>query len=204
MGATGESPARLAASLTGAGQFAGRNLSLSRLDPSALDRIAGQLASDVLVADAGQLAAVVRQAVEGGGWRLGDRALPFVISAGVARLSPFSDERPNAGLAGAGVLDLRSGTAELRAALNPKTLPRGWTGPLPQITVTWRGPWRVPARSYDVSILSNAVSQRALQREIERVEALEADIRERAAFNRRLRAERERREEEARAAARLE
>jgi hypothetical protein len=201
LGAAGESPARLASSLTGAGQFTGRNLALSRLDPNALDRIAGQLASDVLVADAGQLAAAVRQAVEGGGWRLGDLALPFVISAGVARLSPFADERPNAGLSAAGALDLRSGAAELRAALQGKTIPRGWTGPLPQIAVTWRGPWRAAARSYDVSVLSNAVSQRALQREIERVEALEADIRERAAFNRRLRAERERREEEARAAA---
>jgi hypothetical protein len=201
LGAAGESPARLAASLTGAGQFKGRNLALSRLDPNALDRIAGQLASDVLVADAAQLAAAVRQAVEGGGWRLGDLALPFVISAGVARLSPFVDERPNAGLSAAGALDLRSGAAELRAALQGKTIPRGWTGPLPQIAVTWRGPWRAAARSYDVSVLSNAVSQRALQREIERVEALEADIRERAAFNRRLRAERERREEEARATA---
>jgi septal ring factor EnvC (AmiA/AmiB activator) len=72
------------------------------------------------------------------------------------------------------------------------------SGALPQIAVNWRGDWRAPARSYDVSALSNAVSQRALQREIERVEALEADIRERAAFNRRLRAERERREEELR------
>lgn len=201
LGASGESPSRLAASLTGAGQIAGRGVTIGRLDQGALDRIAASLSSDISVADAATLAQTVRRSVEAGAWRLADGAWPFVIAGGVARLSPFGDDKPAATLALAGSYDARGDLVELRAAMQSKTIPKGWAGPQPQIALTWRGPWREPQRTYDVSALSNAVSQRALQREIERVDALEADIRERAAFNRRLRAERERREEEQRQAA---
>lgn len=201
LGASGESPARIAATLAGSGQFAGRMLAIRRLDPSALDRFAAGVDGDIMVADAATLARSVRQTVEAGGWTIAETTMPFVVAAGVARLSPVTDEKPAASLTASGALDLRSGVADLRAAMQARTAPKGWNGAAPQLAVTWRGDWRAPQRGYDVSALSNALSQRALQREIERVEALEADIRERAAFNRRLRAEREKREEEIRAAA---
>ncbi|MCO4055583.1 MAG: AsmA family protein [Bosea sp.] len=199
LGASGESPARLIAALTGAGRFTARGLSIARLDPAALERIAERLSGDIIETDAAQLVQSVRAGLESGSWRVeADAPLQFVVAGGVARLSPFADEKPAASLSASGSFDLRNARIELRAAMQGRSAPKGWSGALPQIAVNWRGDWRAPARSYDVSALSNAVSQRALQREIERVEALEADIRERAAFNRRLRAERERREEELR------
>lgn len=200
IGASAESPARLVAGLTGAGQFGARDIGINRLDPAALERIAQGFASDVIVTDTATLAQGVRRAVEGAPWRLPEVSAALIVSGGVVRLSPLSDDKATALLTVSGAHDLRVGTGELRAVMQGKVLPRGWTGAPPQIAVTWRGPWRTPARSYDVSVLSNAVAQRALQREIERVDALEADIRERAMFNRRLRADRERREEEQRAA----
>jgi hypothetical protein len=200
LGAAAESPARLMAGLTGAGQFSARDLGINRLDPAALERIAQGFASDVIVSDTATLAQGVRRAVEGAPWRLPEVSAALIVSGGVVRLSPLTDDKAPALLTVSGAHDLRVGTGELRAVMQGKALPKGWTGSPPQITVTWRGPWRTPARSYDVSVLSNAVAQRALQREIERVDALEADIRERAMFNRRLRADRERREEEQRAA----
>ncbi len=201
LGAAGESPARLVASLTGAGQVEGRAVTIGRLDQAALDRIAASLGSDIAVSDAATLAQNVRRSVEAGSWQIANGSWPFVIAGGLARLSPFGDDKPAAALTLAGSYDVRSDGVDLRAAMQSRTAPKGWAGPQPQIAIVWRGPWREPQRSYDVSALSNAVSQRALQREIERVDALEADIRERAAFNRRLRAERERREEEQRQAA---
>ncbi len=200
LGAAAESPARLMAGLTGAGQFTARDIGINRLDPAALERIAQGFASDVIVTDTATLAQGVRRAVEGAPWRLPEVSAALIVSGGVVRLSPLTDDKAAALLTVSGAHDLRVGTSELRAVMQGKVLPKGWTGSPPQIAVTWRGPWRTPARSYDVSVLSNAVAQRALQREIERVDALEADIRERAMFNRRLRADRERREEEQRAA----
>jgi len=67
---------------------------------------------------------------------------------------------------------------------------------VPQVGVAWRGPLEAPRRETDVGALSNVVAARALAREIERVEAFEADQRERAMHIRRLRAERELRENE--------
>lgn len=201
LGAAGESPARLAAALTGSVRFDGQNLVIARFDPSALPRIAQFIATDISTPDAQRLAQSVRQSVEAASWRLNETSLTAIIAAGVARLTPVSEDRAQSSLSLSGTLDMRTGVADLRSSMLMKTPPNGWTGPAPQINLSWRGPWRQTARSYDVSALSNAVSQRALQREIERVEAYEADIRERAQFNRRLRAERERREEEQRQAA---
>ena len=62
--------------------------------------------------------------------------------------------------------------------------------------IAWRGPLSGLRRESDVSALSNTVAARALAREIERVEAFEADARERAMHARRLRAEREMHENE--------
>ena len=71
---------------------------------------------------------------------------------------------------------------------------------MPQIAIGWRGPLESPRREIDPAALSNALAARALAREIERVEAFEADIRERSFFARRLRAERDMREAELREA----
>jgi hypothetical protein len=201
LGASGESPARMAGSLAGSARFESQNLAIGRFDPAALPRIAQTLASDIATPDAHSLAQSVRQTVEAAPWRLGEPALAAVIAGGIARLTPVSEDRGASSLTLQGQLDMRTGLIDLRSSMLMKTPPRGWTGPAPQISLAWRGPWRAAQRSYDVSALSSAVSQRALQREIERVEAFEADIRERAQFNRRLRAERERREEEQRQAA---
>jgi hypothetical protein len=201
LGASGESPARMAGSLAGSARFDSQNLAIGRFDPSALPRIAQTLATDIATPDAQGLAQSVRQTVEAAPWRLSEPALAAVIAGGITRLTPVSEDRGASSLTLQGQLDLRTGLVDLRSSMLMKTPPRGWTGPAPQISLIWRGPWREAQRSYDVSALSSAVSQRALQREIERVEAFEADIRERAQFNRRLRAERERREEEQKQAA---
>ncbi len=117
------------------------------------------------------------------------------------RLAPVTDETDEARLTLTGSHDLRANRFELRANLALKASPNGWGAGAPQAATLWRGAPRALERSYDAAALTNAISQRALQREIERVEMLEADIRERAMFNRRLRAERERRAAEERAAA---
>jgi hypothetical protein len=201
IGAFGDSPARLAASLNGGGEIALRGAAVARFDPAALERIAANTRADIMVAEAPVLAQGVRGAVETAPWPLADRATGFLVAGGVARLAVFIDDKPNATGAFSGLWDARSGQAELRAAAALKASPRGWTGAPPQIALNWRGPWRQMRRGYDVAALSNALSQKALQREIERVEAFEADIRERAMFARRLRLEREQEEARRRAEA---
>ncbi|SEG08639.1 AsmA family protein [Bosea lathyri] len=196
-GGSGESPARLIAGLGGAGSVTLTGARLSRFDPAAYSRVIAATGEDASESDTSRLQGRLGEALDRDAWALGDVTLPFTLAAGLARLQPFSFERSGLRAEASGVVDLRALTADIRLGLKPLgPLPKGWPGDAPQIGVAWRGPLSAPRRETDVSALSNTVAARALAREIERVEAFEADARERAMHSRRLRAEREMRENE--------
>lgn len=200
VGSSGESIARLIAALNGAGTLRPQGVSLRGLDPAGLQRLTTGPDADRLIETPNALGAAVEQSLRSGDWTFSSRPLALLIAGGVVRLAPFVEETALARLSVVASHDLRGGTGELRALMALNQAPQGWYGSPPQIFAVWRGPAGQMRRSDDLGALSNALSQRALQREIERVEAFEADIRERQMFARRLRAERERRAAEERAA----
>lgn len=200
-GGSGESPARLIAGLGGAGTLTLAGARLARFDPAAYRRIISAIGEDASESEAARLQQRLTEALDRDAWPLGDVSLGFTLAGGLARLQPFSFERSDLRVETSGIVDLRALTADLRLGLRPLgPLPKGWPGDAPQIGVAWRGPLSGLRRETDVGALSNTVAARALAREIERVEAFEADARERAAHSRRLRAERETRENERRLA----
>ncbi len=88
-------------------------------------------------------------------------------------------------------LDLRKLAAETRLTLS---LSAGdlkfWSGPPPSAAVVADNAVEAPRRQLDVSSLSAGLAAQAIARETDRIAAMEADIRERAYFNRRLKGER--------------
>ncbi|CAH1675075.1 AsmA family protein [Hyphomicrobiales bacterium] len=196
-GGSGETPARLIAGLSGAGSLSLTGVRLARFDPTAYARIIANTGEDASESDTARLQDRLTEALDRDGWALGDVSLPFTLAGGLIRLQPFNFERNGLRAEVSGIVDLRALTADLRLGLKPLgALPKGWPGDAPQIGMAWRGPLSGLRRESDVSALSNTVAARALAREIERVEAFEADARERAMHARRLRAERETRENE--------
>ncbi|MGO4175212.1 AsmA family protein [Bosea sp. TAF32] len=196
-GGSGETPARLIAGLSGAGNLSLTGARLARFDPGAYARIIANTGEDASESDASRLQDRLAEALDRDAWALGDITLPFTLAGGLIRLQPLSFERNGLRAEASGVVDLRALNADLRLGLKPVgALPKGWPGDAPQIGIAWRGPLSNLRRESDVSALSNTVAARALAREIERVEAFEADARERAMHARRLRAEREMRENE--------
>ncbi len=196
-GGSGESPARLVAGLGGAGSVTLSGASLSRFDPAAYGRVIAATGEDASESETARLQGRISEQLDRAAWSLGDVSVPFTLAGGLMRLQPFSFERSGLRAEASGIVDLRATSADLRLSLRPLgPLPKGWPGDAPQVGVAWRGPLSALRRETDVGALSNAVAARALAREIERVEAFEADARERAAHSRRLRAERETRENE--------
>ena len=65
-----------------------------------------------------------------------------------------------------------------------------WSGPPPSATVVVDNALEAPRRELDVSSLSAGLAAQAIARETDRIATMEADIRERAFFNRRLKGER--------------
>jgi uncharacterized protein involved in outer membrane biogenesis len=198
-GGSGETPARLVAGLSGAGSLALTDARLARFDPGAYQRIIAATGEDASESDAGRLRERLNEALDRDAWALGAITAPFTLAGGLIRLQPFAFERNGLRAEASGIVDLRALAADLRLGLKPLgPLPKGWPGDAPQIGIAWRGPLSNLRRESDVGALSNTVAARALAREIERVEAFEADARERAMHARRLRAEREMRENERR------
>jgi hypothetical protein len=196
-GGSGETPARLIAALGGAGSVTLTAAMLARFDPSAYGRVIAGTGEDASESEVERLQGRLGEALDRGAWALGEITAPFTIAGGLARLQGVSFERNGLRAEATGVVDLRALTGDLRLGLKPLgRLPKDWPGEAPQIGVAWRGPLSNLKREADVGALSNMVAARALAREIERVEAFEADARERAANSRRLRAERETRENE--------
>ncbi len=82
-------------------------------------------------------------------------------------------------------------TVETRLTLSaPSAGLKFWSGPPPTAAVTVRDALEAPKRQVDVAALSAGLATQAIARESDRIAALEADIRERAFFNRRLKGER--------------
>jgi len=196
-GGSGESPARLIAALGGAGSISVSGAGMARFDPSAISKVIAATGEDASESETDRLQDRIGAALEKASWPLGDVTIPFTQAAGVLRVSPVSVERAGLRAEATGLVDWRAMTTDLRLNLRPLgAAPKGWPEQLPQVGVAWRGPLEAPKRETDVGALSNVVAARALAREIERVEAFEADQRERAMNVRRLRAERELRENE--------
>ena len=88
-------------------------------------------------------------------------------------------------------LDLRTLATQTRLALTSSASDlKFWSGPPPSAAVTVDNALEAPKRQIDVSTLSAALAAQAIARETDRISTMEADIRERAFFNRRLKGER--------------
>ncbi len=196
-GTAGETPTAMVANLAGAGQVTWDEASLARLAPGALKTVAAAGAvSEGNLPDANQLRTELARAFDRGDFLPADRRAeaPATLNSGVLRIGPFIGETPEARMNLQMLVDLRTLALEGRATLQATTSPPGWIGGAPQVALGWRGQIGQPAlaREIDPGPLLNGLAALRLSREVEKIEAMEADDRERAFFNRRLRAERER------------
>ena len=89
-----------------------------------------------------------------------------------------------------GEFDLRSAELRQQAIFEESQGGKYWSGGPPTLAVRVAGPLDAPARVIDDAMLAAGLSAQAIARESDRIANLEADLRERAAFNRRLKAQR--------------
>jgi hypothetical protein len=128
-----------------------------------------------------------------------DGSAPTSLSAGVMKVGPIRVARSRADATLSADLDLRKLAVETKLVINaPAANLKFWSGPPPSATVQTQNALDAPRRQLDVSSLSAGLAAQAIARETDRIAAMEADIRERAFFNRRLKGERfmDRRNEE--------
>ena len=176
---TGKSLNELAGGLAGVGRLGFDDLNVPRTDPQAPARVIANLDP------AGYGENDLRNALA----RELDKA-PFVaqyqeftlsMAAGQLRLTGTGATTTSV------LFDLRAMEMDARVPIVALAVPKDWSDAPPQITAVWHGTLSAPQRLIELGPFVTAVTNLALAREAVRIEAQDADIRERAAFVRRLR-----------------
>ena len=176
--ATGDTPSAVIGGLAGAGEFQLRGLAIPQTDPGAPARVLAEAESGSLYISENDFMGALRREIVKGPLTFDAPEAQAQIAGGVVRL-----QAPQFSAA----VDLCRMTLEARAPLPVGALPKNWNGAAPQIAALWRGPLAAPLRDLDAGTFINGLAVRAIARESARIEALEADLRERALFARRKR-----------------
>ena len=204
----GTSPATLVGSLGGKGVLRFADTQIARADPDAPVRVAKAVDAEEIALEPRAINAALARAFDAGPQRLPAFEQPVTIAAGQGILAAPDLAVGAARIAMDARYDLAGDRVELRQTLSPKP-PGDWIGPPPSVALSLAGPSAAPLRTIEANDLIATLASHGIAREEARIAAIEADQRERAYFNRRLKFDRaleaERKAEEARIeAARLE
>jgi hypothetical protein len=185
---TGQSAGGLVAGLAGTGQVRLMGARIPHLDQGALGRIVEKAQSPDYAIDQTNINHALDLELNKQALRAVDATSPASLTAGVVRLGPFEARDPKDHAALQASFDIHSFVLEIRTAFSESQTKKFWSGAPPAITVIMKGPIEAPDREIDASLLVAGLSAQAIARETERIADLDSDIRERAFFNRRLKA----------------
>ena len=197
----GTSPATLVGSLGGKGMLRFADTQIARADPDAPVRVAKAVDAEEIALEPRAINAALARAFDAGPQRLSAFEQPITIAAGQGILAAPDLAVGAARIAMDARYDLAGDRVELRQTLLPKP-PGDWIGPPPSVALSLAGPSAAPLRTIEANDLIATLASHGIAREEARIAAIEADQRERAYFNRRLKFDRaleaERKAEEAR------
>ncbi|HEX4764794.1 MAG TPA: AsmA family protein [Lichenihabitans sp.] len=185
----GSSPAALAGSLAGTGSIRLLDARIPGLDPAAIARTAVMAERNTSQVDADAVAASLDAGLAQAPLPLGDTDGPAVLATGILRVGPLHAEGSGWTADADASLDLATLMLQTKVALKARQPLPDWKGGSPQVTVRFDGPLgETPSRSVDAASFVNALQARAIARDQERIDVMQQDVRERAYFNRRLKA----------------
>ena len=179
------------AGLAGEGSAEFEGVALAHSDPDALARVVAAAQGENSRIDETNIGYALAAALDRGPLALPDGSAPASLSAGAIKLGPVKLARADGAATCSATLDLGRLTLETR--LDLATADKGlkfWSGPAPSAAVVVEDALDRPRRKIDAAGLAAGLATQAIARESDRIATLEADIRERAYFNRRLKGER--------------
>jgi AsmA-like C-terminal region len=180
----GKSPSALVAGLVGEGQATLAGASVPRLDPGALGRVMEKAEAPDAPIDETNVARALTLELDRRSLAIPDGAIAAALNSGVLRIGPLAIGEPSGRATISGDFDLRSWNLQIRTAFEEARAGKFWSGSRPSASITIRGAWDAPTRQIDVASLVAGLATQAIARESERIAGLEADMRERAFFNR--------------------
>lgn len=205
--AGGDSAAGLVSSLSGAGKVTIDGALIDNADPSALARFVARPIEDLEPIHENSIGGKLDAELRKGTVRLSSGERNAGLLNGNLRIGVAAEEKEATKGAVSVVPDIQADLLrrdiEAKLTLRAQALPAGWSGALPEMALLLSGKTdgsAPPRRTLQVAPLVNGLLAVVIQRDLEKAEAFEADLREREAQYRRQRGDtfRWRREEEIR------
>jgi AsmA-like C-terminal region len=182
--ASGKSVDGLVASLSGSGTATLKGLVVPAVNPNALPALiakADEIGRDI---NAAQTAGFASEIVSGGGFKANETDIAFSVAGGVLRAPPFSFETPAVKLSTDLRADLNSGTIAADGQIAYAPGDEALVGSEPSLRFSLSGRPSAPERKLDSDPLAQFLTQRALEREQARVEAMQAAVLEKQRLRR--------------------
>eukprot|EP01037_Dinobryon_pediforme_P013398 gene13399-13514_t len=192
---SGQSWAGLIGSLAGTGTITPSNSHVKMIAPEGLARVVNAAEQDKLNSDASSLDKALHAESDQGQVSISPVSTALTLAGGQLKFGPgiltdtSASPNPNPAKWSA-TYNLRTAQFDFAASIALWPLPKNWKDTAPSLDMRWQGSLDNPQRNLDVANLANALAARAIARSQARIEALDADIRERSFFVRRLKASR--------------
>lgn len=174
--ATGTSMAEMVDSIAGSGVVSVSNLAISALNPAALKPILADVDAAQGPVTPAAIDATVNKYLNAGLLNADTTDVAYTIAGGAARTSTFQLQSDGAKLTG----DLRLNFPDMTLASQGRFIFEPGksivVGADPTIGFTLAGPWAAPKLELDRQPLEQFLTQRALEREQQRVETLQASL----------------------------
>jgi hypothetical protein len=185
---SGQSAAALIAGLAGTGRFRLTGAKLPHLDQDAVGRIIEKAQSSDYPIDQTNISHALDVELNKQALPIADANATASLTAGVIRIGPFEARDAKDDAQAQASFDLRSLILEIRVGMTELQTPKYWSGTAPAVNVVLHGPLDAMTREVDSGLFIAGLAAQAIARETDRIATLESDIRERAFFNRRLKA----------------
>ncbi|CAH2406744.1 AsmA family protein [Mesorhizobium ventifaucium] len=201
---SGKSVDAMVAALSGSGTAALKGLTIAGVNPDAFGAFIAKADAIGRDIDAAKTAGFAPQIAADGSFPAGDADIAFTIAGGTLRAPPVNLENPAATLSADITADLKASMVAASGSITYRPGDEALVGSDPTVNFSVDGPFGAAKRQFDSEPLAQFLTQRALEKEQQRVEAMQAALLERQRLRREVRyyaalqAERDRAAEELR------
>ncbi|PLP60286.1 AsmA protein [Mesorhizobium loti] len=181
---SGKSIDALVASLAGSGTASLKGVTIANLNADALPTLLAKADGVGRDIDARRTAVFAPEIAGQGSFVVRDADVAFTLAGGVLRAPPVNFETPTSSLSADVSADLAAGTVAARGTVTYKAGDEALIGSDPALNYSVDGPIEAPIRSFDSAPLAQFLTQRALEKEQQRVEAMQAALLEKQRLRR--------------------
>ncbi|TPM55059.1 AsmA family protein [Mesorhizobium sp. B2-2-4] len=184
---SGKSVDAMIATLSGSGTAALKGVTVAGVNPNAFSTFLAKADAIGRDIDAAKTAGFAPAIAADGSFAAKDTDIAFTIAGGTLRAPPISLENPSATLSADITADLNADTVSAKGAVTYRPGDEALVGSEPAMNFSVEGPFGAVKRQFDSEPLAQFLTQRALEKEQQRVEAMQAALLEKQRLRREVR-----------------